>query len=122
MDSLPYEDLKAFEHRLQEVVSGHRQASRFNNHKLLAVVVFAISLVLYLVPMSVWKQTAITLATIILILPFVLDHRKPELSQEEIATETRSVLEAFDMSCDETGKLILKVPRSRTPSTAGESL
>ncbi|KAH8281024.1 hypothetical protein KR054_006998 [Drosophila jambulina] len=120
MEKLPYEDLKAFEHRLREVVTGHRR-SRFRHHKLIAVVVFAISLVLYYVPMSLWQQTGITLATIILIIPFILDYRKPELSQEEIATQTRSVLEAFDMSCDDSGKLILKASRSRTPSTAGES-
>ncbi|XP_020811549.1 nuclear envelope phosphatase-regulatory subunit 1 homolog [Drosophila serrata] len=120
MESLPYDDLKAFELRLQEVVAG-RRPSRFSHHKLLAIVVFAISLVLYLVPMALWKQTAISMATIILILPFGLDYWKPELSQEEITKQTRSVLEAFDMSCDDTGKLILKAPRSRTPSTPGES-
>ncbi|KAH8247680.1 hypothetical protein KR038_007950 [Drosophila bunnanda] len=121
MESLPYNDLKAFEQRLQEVVAGHRP-SRLSHHKLLAIVIFAISLILYLVPMPFWKQTAISMATIILILPFGLDYWKPELSQEEITIQTRSVLEAFDMSCDDTGKLILKAPRSKTSNMAGKVL
>ncbi|KAH8308348.1 hypothetical protein KR059_010905 [Drosophila kikkawai] len=119
MESLPYEDLKAFEQRLQEVLTGNR-SSRFRHRNLIAVLILAISLIICLVPMSLWQQTVVTLASIIVILPFILNCQRPELSQEEIALQTRSVLEAFDMSCDDSGKLILKQARSRTPSTAGK--
>ncbi|XP_055607322.1 nuclear envelope phosphatase-regulatory subunit 1 homolog isoform X2 [Uranotaenia lowii] len=112
------EDLKAFERRLTEVIAAI-QPSTLRWRILLGTM----SLVTFvgafywltdprtsIVPLvdSLWNHPVFTVSTAILLLLFVLGIHKLVIAPQIITSRTRSVLAEFNMSCDETGKLILR--------------
>ncbi|XP_055607323.1 nuclear envelope phosphatase-regulatory subunit 1 homolog isoform X3 [Uranotaenia lowii] len=120
------EDLKAFERRLTEVIAAI-QPSTLRWRILLGTM----SLVTFvgafywltdprtsIVPLvdSLWNHPVFTVSTAILpilfltltVLLFVLGIHKLVIAPQIITSRTRSVLAEFNMSCDETGKLILR--------------
>ncbi|XP_065086811.1 nuclear envelope phosphatase-regulatory subunit 1 homolog isoform X2 [Ochlerotatus camptorhynchus] len=57
---------------------------------------------------SLWNHPVFTFSTAILLLLFVFGIHKLVMAPQIITSRTRSVLAEFNMSCDETGKLILR--------------
>ncbi|XP_052872480.1 nuclear envelope phosphatase-regulatory subunit 1 homolog [Anopheles cruzii] len=112
------EDLKAFERRLTEVIAC-LQPPTLRWRLLLGV----ISLVTFvgafywltdprtsIVPLieSLLNHSVFTISTIILLLLFVFGIHKLVIAPQIITLRTRNVLAEFNMSCDETGKLIVR--------------
>ncbi|KAH8234716.1 hypothetical protein KR032_002300, partial [Drosophila birchii] len=134
-----FADLKAFERRLTEVVSSYRPSTfRWRKLwpviivKLLAVVLSAMSMCTAIsawywlrdprttiVPLteSLFIHPIFTLATLALIVLFILGIQKLVIAPQIITSRTRTVLGDFNMSCDDTGKLILKPRQSNNNST-----
>ncbi|XP_071451013.1 nuclear envelope phosphatase-regulatory subunit 1 isoform X1 [Hetaerina americana] len=116
-------DLKAFERRLTEVIACLQPAT-IRWRILLAVVSIctaagawhwlsdpqtsAVSFT-----QSLWNHPYFTLASIILVILFVMGIHKRVIAPSIITARTRLVLAEFNMSCDDTGKLLLK-PRPTT--------
>lgn len=112
------EDLKAFERRLTEVIAALQPSTlRWR------IVLCTMSLITFvgafywltdprtsIVPLidSLWNHPVFTLSTAILLLLFVCGIHKLVMAPQIITSRTRSVLAEFNMSCDETGKLILR--------------
>ncbi|XP_076044505.1 CTD nuclear envelope phosphatase 1 regulatory subunit 2 isoform X2 [Oratosquilla oratoria] len=112
------EDLKAFERRLTEVISCLQPATT-RWRILLAVVSACTALGAYLWLTDPVTQNAtflqslvnhifFTAAAAILVLLFILGIHKRVVAPSIITSRTRQVLADFNMSCDDTGKLILK--------------
>ncbi|KAI8123521.1 putative nuclear envelope phosphatase-regulatory subunit 1 [Lucilia cuprina] len=118
MEPSACEDLKAFERRLTEVVSSYKP-STVRWRIVLAVISLctAISAWYWLrdprtsvVPLteSLLIHPVFTFATLILVILFVFGIHKLVIAPQIITSRMRSVLSDFNMSCDDTGKLILK--------------
>ncbi|KAH8262491.1 hypothetical protein KR026_008539, partial [Drosophila bipectinata] len=129
--TLSLADLKAFERRLTEVVSSYRP-STFRWRTSLLVVLSAMSMCTAIsawywlrdprtvtVPLteSLWIHPVFTIATLTLIVLFILGIQKLVIAPQIITSRTRTVLGDFNMSCDDTGKLILKPRQSNNNST-----
>ncbi|XP_023294121.1 nuclear envelope phosphatase-regulatory subunit 1 homolog isoform X1 [Lucilia cuprina] len=120
MEPSACEDLKAFERRLTEVVSSYKPSTvRWRSKFVLAVISLctAISAWYWLrdprtsvVPLteSLLIHPVFTFATLILVILFVFGIHKLVIAPQIITSRMRSVLSDFNMSCDDTGKLILK--------------
>ncbi|KAK3919816.1 Nuclear envelope phosphatase-regulatory subunit 1 [Frankliniella fusca] len=116
-------DLKAFERRLTEVISC-LQPSTTRWRILLAVVSICTAVGAWhwltdpntsevSFTQSLFNNPFFTISSIILVFLFVLGIHKRVIAPSIITTRTRQVLTDFNMSCDDTGKLILK-PRPTT--------
>ncbi|XP_020809517.1 nuclear envelope phosphatase-regulatory subunit 1 homolog [Drosophila serrata] len=127
MEPSACEDLKAFERRLTEVVSSYRP-STFRWRIVLSAmsVCTAISAWYWLrdprttvVPLteSLFIHPIFTIATLALFVLFTLGIQKLVIAPQIITSRTRTVLGDFNMSCDDTGKLILKPRQSNNNST-----
>ncbi|XP_068147783.1 nuclear envelope phosphatase-regulatory subunit 1 homolog [Drosophila tropicalis] len=127
MEPSACEDLKSFERRLTEVVSSYRP-STFRWRIILSAmsVCTAISAWYWLrdprttvVPLteSLWIHPIFTMATVTLIVLFIIGIQKLVIAPQIITSRTRIVLCDFNMSCDDTGKLILKPRQSNNNST-----
>ncbi|KAK8739240.1 hypothetical protein OTU49_003542 [Cherax quadricarinatus] len=117
------EDLKAFERRLTEVIA-RLQPATTRWRMVLAFVALSTALGAYLWLTDPLTQDAsflqsllnhlfFTFAASALILLFIMGIHKKVVSPSIITSRTRAVLVDFNMSCDDTGKLILK-PRPTT--------
>lgn len=117
------EDLKAFERRLTEVIS-RLQPATTRWRMVLALVAASTALGAYLwltdpitqdvtFLQSLLNHMFFTFAAGLLILLFIMGIHKKVVSPSIITSRTRQVLVDFNMSCDDTGKLILK-PRPTT--------
>ncbi|XP_053955370.1 nuclear envelope phosphatase-regulatory subunit 1 homolog isoform X2 [Anastrepha ludens] len=110
-------DLKAFERRLTEVVSSYGPSTI--RWRILAIISICTAIGAYywlrdprtsIVPLmeSLLLHPIFTFATLTLVILFVLGIHRLVFAPKIIATRMRTVLSDFNMSCDDTGKLILK--------------
>lgn len=117
------EDLKAFERRLMEVISC-LQPSTGRWRALLLIVGLCTIFTAYkwlLDPetskvsftQSLWNHPLFVIATLFLVILFLGGIHKRVVAPSIIVARVRQVLQDFNMSCDDTGKLILK-PRPTT--------
>uniref|UniRef100_A0A1B6KGL0 Transmembrane protein 188 n=1 Tax=Graphocephala atropunctata TaxID=36148 RepID=A0A1B6KGL0_9HEMI len=112
------EDLKAFERRLTEVIACLQPAtSRWRALLVLVSVCTSIGAYNWLsdsetsvvsFSQSLWNHPFFTISAIILVLLCILGIHKRVMAPSIITSRTRSVLGDFNMSCDDTGKLILR--------------
>ncbi|XP_014681967.1 PREDICTED: nuclear envelope phosphatase-regulatory subunit 1-like, partial [Priapulus caudatus] len=112
------EDLKAFERRLTEVVSSLQPATgRWRIMLIIVSVCTATAAWQWLLDhetakvaftQSLWNHPYFVLSTIILCLLFMGGIHKRVVAPSIIVARVRQVLQDFNMSCDDTGKLILK--------------
>ncbi|XP_075224660.1 CTD nuclear envelope phosphatase 1 regulatory subunit 2 isoform X2 [Lycorma delicatula] len=112
------EDLKAFERRLTEVIACLRPSTiRWR------ILLFAISICTAVgawywlrdpntsavsFTQSLCNHPFFTISSLILLFLFIIGIHKRVIAPSIITGRTRVVLSDFNMSCDETGKLILK--------------
>ncbi|XP_075162333.1 CTD nuclear envelope phosphatase 1 regulatory subunit 2 isoform X3 [Haematobia irritans] len=117
MEPSACEDLKAFERRLTEVVSSYKP-STVRWRIVLAVISLCTAIGAWywlrdprtsVVPLteSLLIHPVFTFATLTLIL-FLFGIHKLVCAPQIITNRMRQVLSDFNMSCDDTGKLILK--------------
>lgn len=119
------EDLKAFERRLTEVISCLQPATlRWRIVLVVMSVCTAVGAWYWLTDpaissisfsQSLWSHLFFTISSTILVILFLFGIHKRVMAPSIIASRTRAVLSDFNMSCDETGKLILK-PRPTVQS------
>ncbi|XP_047474591.1 nuclear envelope phosphatase-regulatory subunit 1 homolog isoform X1 [Penaeus chinensis] len=122
------EDLKAFERRLTEVINRLQPATvrwrmttlnRTCISVVLTVAALSTAFGAYLwfsdpiihsatVPRSLINRLFFTVAVFSLVLLFIVGIHKKVVFPSIITSRTRIVLSDFNMSCDDTGKLILK--------------
>ncbi|XP_055843086.1 nuclear envelope phosphatase-regulatory subunit 1 homolog isoform X2 [Episyrphus balteatus] len=118
MEPSACEDLKAFERRLTEVVSSYRP-STLRWRIVLAVISMCTAIGAWywlrdpktsVVPLteSLLIHPVFSFATLTLILLFLFGIHKLVIAPQIITSRMRLVLGDFNMSCDDTGKLILK--------------
>ncbi|KAL5292595.1 CNEP1R1 family protein [Megaselia abdita] len=118
MESSACEDLKAFERRLTEVVCSYQPAAR-KWRIILALIASATAIGAYywlkdpdtsIVPFreSLFNHKIFSLAIISLMMLFLVGVDNLVIAPKIITSRTRSVLKDYNMSCDDTGKLILK--------------
>ncbi|XP_064641387.1 nuclear envelope phosphatase-regulatory subunit 1-like [Lineus longissimus] len=122
------EDLKAFERRLTEVIAQLQPAT--GRWRLILVVVSVCtatgawnwlwdpdtSKVTFF--QSLCNHPFFTISCLALVMLFLCGIHKRVLLPSIIASRCRTVLADYNMSCDDTGKLILKPkPRINSPST-----
>lgn len=112
------EDLKAFERRLTEVIACLQPST--TRWRILLVFVSICTAVgslhwltdpqTSIIPFtqSLWNHPFFTISSVILLILFILGIHKRVIAPSIITTRTRTVLSDFNMSCDDTGKLILK--------------
>ncbi|KAK7789013.1 hypothetical protein R5R35_012698 [Gryllus longicercus] len=121
------EDLKAFERRLTEVIACLQPST--TRWRILVAVVLAVMSICTAVgawhwltdphtsavsfTQSLWNHPFFALASVSLVILFICGIHKRVMAPSIITARTRSVLGDFNMSCDDTGKLILK-PRPTT--------
>ncbi|CAB0037266.1 unnamed protein product [Trichogramma brassicae] len=122
LDQTVCEDLKAFERRLTEVITGY-QPSTLRWRILLGFVSIctAVGAWYWLTdpntsavsfPQSLWNHPFFTLSCFTLVILFLIVGIHQRVIAPSIMTQrTRVVLGDFNMSCDDTGKLILKPTR-----------
>ncbi|XP_055843085.1 nuclear envelope phosphatase-regulatory subunit 1 homolog isoform X1 [Episyrphus balteatus] len=112
------QNLKAFERRLTEVVSSYRP-STLRWRIVLAVISMCTAIGAWywlrdpktsVVPLteSLLIHPVFSFATLTLILLFLFGIHKLVIAPQIITSRMRLVLGDFNMSCDDTGKLILK--------------
>ncbi|XP_022829878.1 nuclear envelope phosphatase-regulatory subunit 1 [Spodoptera litura] len=112
------DDLKAFERRLTEVI-GCLQPATMRWRILLTVVSVCTAIAAYhwlmdpLTPVvsltqSLWNHPFFAFTSTFLVLLFMMGVHRKVVAPSIITARTRSVLNDFNMSCDDTGKLILK--------------
>ncbi|XP_047474593.1 nuclear envelope phosphatase-regulatory subunit 1-like isoform X2 [Penaeus chinensis] len=112
------EDLKAFERRLTEVIN-RLQPATVRWRMVLTVAALSTAFGAYLwfsdpiihsatVPRSLINRLFFTVAVFSLVLLFIVGIHKKVVFPSIITSRTRIVLSDFNMSCDDTGKLILK--------------
>ncbi|GLV42848.1 CTD nuclear envelope phosphatase 1 regulatory subunit 2 [Carabus blaptoides fortunei] len=117
------EDLKAFERRLTEVIAC-LQPSTTRWRIVLAVISVCTAAGAWhwltdpdtptvSFAQSLWNHPFFAIASISLVILFILGIHKRVIAPSIITARTRTVLGDFNMSCDDTGKLILK-PRPTT--------
>ncbi|XP_058805396.1 nuclear envelope phosphatase-regulatory subunit 1 homolog [Phymastichus coffea] len=121
LDQTVCEDLKAFERRLTEVISSLQPATlRWRILLGFISVCTAVGAWYWLtdpitstVPFtqSLWNHPFFTVASFILVILFLLGVHRRVIAPSIITQRARSVLGDFNMSCDDTGKLILKPTR-----------
>jgi len=117
------EDLKAFERRLTEVITQlHPVAIKW---RVILFVVLACTVVCawnwlsdpetttVSLSQSLINHPLFTLSCLLMVLLFLLGIHKRVFAPSIIASRCRCVLADYNMSCDDTGKLILK-PRPTT--------
>ncbi|XP_018023854.1 nuclear envelope phosphatase-regulatory subunit 1 [Hyalella azteca] len=112
------EDLKAFERRLTEVIAHLKPATvRWRLLLLIASSATCWGAWLWLAdPLttqlpflhSLLNHYFFTIATLFLVLLFMSGVHRKVMAPSIIASRTRAALRDFNMSCDDTGKLILK--------------
>ncbi|XP_060605068.1 nuclear envelope phosphatase-regulatory subunit 1-like [Ruditapes philippinarum] len=117
------EDLKAFERRLTEVIDKLQPAARFWRIILIFIsICTAVGAWTWLwdpdtsqVPFtqSLFNHPFFTLTCLTLVALFLCGIHKRVVAPSIIAARCRQVLADYNMSCDDTGKLILK-PRPTT--------
>jgi len=119
------EDLKAFERRLTEVIAKLRPAT--NRWRMLLLVVSLCTCwggwqwladprtAVEPLMQSLFLHYFFTAAAICLALLFLCGIHRRVMAPSIIAHRTRTVLRDFNMSCDDTGKLILKTTRPQLP-------
>ncbi|RUS82453.1 hypothetical protein EGW08_009799 [Elysia chlorotica] len=112
------EDLKAFERRLTEVISGHQPAARF--WRIIFILVSLCTVVgawtwlrdpettQVSLSQSLWNHLFFTVSCSILLLLFLFGIHKRIVAASIIASRCRTFLAEYNMSCDDNGKLILK--------------
>jgi len=112
------EDLKAFERRLTEVISGHQPAARF--WRIIFMLVSMCSMIgawTWLwdpetanvsLSQSLWNHPFFTISCSALLLLFLFGIHKRVVAASIIASRCRTFLGEYNMSCDDNGKLILK--------------
>lgn len=115
------EDLKAFERRLTEVIDKLQPTARFWRIILVLVSVFtAIGAWAWLWDpntskisfyQSLWNHPLFTVSCIVLFTLFLWGIHKRVVAPSIIASRCRHVLSDYNMSCDDTGKMILLKPR-----------
>ncbi|GBP79766.1 Nuclear envelope phosphatase-regulatory subunit 1 homolog [Eumeta japonica] len=112
------DDLKAFERRLTEVIACLQPATQ-RWRILLGTVSICTGVAAWywltdpitpVVPLtqSFWNHPFFTFMSVFLVMLFVMGAHKKVMAPSIITARTRLVLNDFNMSCDETGKLILK--------------
>ncbi|XP_011212965.1 nuclear envelope phosphatase-regulatory subunit 1 homolog isoform X2 [Bactrocera dorsalis] len=117
MEPSACEDLKAFERRLTEVVSSYGPTTL--RWRVLATISICTAIGAFywlrdprtsIVPLieSLLLHPIFTIATLMLVILFVMGIHKLVFAPKIITTRMRTVLSDFNMSCDDTGKLILK--------------
>lgn len=118
MEPSACEDLKAFERRLTEVVSSYGPTT-LRWRVVLATISICTAIGAFywlrdprtsIVPLleSLLLHPIFTFATLMLVILFVMGIHKLVFAPKIITTRMRTVLNDFNMSCDDTGKLILK--------------
>ncbi|KAH3774347.1 nuclear envelope phosphatase-regulatory subunit 1-like [Dreissena polymorpha] len=117
------EDLKAFERRLTEVIDKLQPAARFWRIILIFIsICTAVGAWTWIwdpdtskVPFtqSLFNHPFFTLTCLSLVMLFLCGIHKRVVAPSIIASRCRQVLSDYNMSCDDTGKLILK-PRPTT--------
>ncbi|KAH9507688.1 Nuclear envelope phosphatase-regulatory subunit 1 [Bulinus truncatus] len=112
------EDLKAFERRLTEVISGHQPAARF--WRIIFIFVSLCTMVgawtwlfdpetsQVSLSQSLWNHPIFTISCSVLLLLFLFGIHKRVVAASIIASRCRTFLAEYNMSCDDNGKLILK--------------
>lgn len=117
------EDLKAFERRLTEVIAQLKPATARWRFILIVVVLCMITgawhwlldpktlKVSFL--QSLLNHPFFTISSLILLVLFLCGIHKRVILPSIVASRCRQVLNDYNMSCDDTGKLILK-PRPTT--------
>lgn len=119
------EDLKAFERRLTEVISQlHPATVRWRFVLVLVSVCTAMGAWNWLwdpetskvsFTLSLMNHPVFTLSCVMLVLLFLFGIHKRVVAPTIIASRCRLVLSDYNMSCDDTGKLLLKPrPSQRT--------
>jgi hypothetical protein len=117
------EDLKAFERRLTEIVSCS-QPGAIRWRVILAIVSVCLAVTAYywlsdpltnLVPLhqSLCNHPFFTLSSLAIIVLMLSGAHRKMVAPSILMSRTREVLSDYHMSCDDTGKLILR-PRSVT--------
>ncbi|XP_042883106.1 nuclear envelope phosphatase-regulatory subunit 1-like [Penaeus japonicus] len=117
------EDLKAFERRLTEVITRLQPATvRWRMVLMIASLSTAFGAYIWLTDpvtqdatfmQSLINHLFFTFSAFSLVLLFIVGIHKKVVFPSVITSRTRIVLTDFNMSCDDTGKLILK-PRPTT--------
>ncbi|XP_044736168.1 nuclear envelope phosphatase-regulatory subunit 1 [Chrysoperla carnea] len=118
MEQTACEDLKAFERRLTEVIA-HLQPSATRWRIILVIISICTAAGAWhwltdpdtaAVPFmqSLWNHPFFAIASLSLMVLFAMGIHKRVIAPSIITARTRTVLGDFNMSCDETGKLILK--------------
>ncbi|KAF2357917.1 Nuclear envelope phosphatase-regulatory subunit 1 [Trinorchestia longiramus] len=104
------EDLKAFERRLTEVIARLRPATvRWRSTCWGAWLWLADPLTTQQPFLhSLLNHYFFSIAALVLVLLFMCGIHRKVIAPSIIASRTRAVLKDFNMSCDDTGKLILK--------------
>ncbi|XP_029641720.1 nuclear envelope phosphatase-regulatory subunit 1-like isoform X3 [Octopus sinensis] len=115
------QDLKAFERRLTEVIDKLQPAARFWRIILIIIsVCTAIGAWAWLWDpataqisfiQSLWNHPFFTISCITLFALFMCGIHKRVVAPSIVASRCRQVLSDYNMSCDDTGKLILLKPR-----------
>lgn len=124
LDQTVCEDLKAFERRLTEVIAS-LQPTTLRWRMLLGFisVCTAVGAWHWLTDpntsavsftQSLCNHPFFTIASIILVILFIMGVHRRVIAPSIITQRARSILGDFNMSCDDTGKLILK-PRPSHP-------
>lgn len=111
-------DLKAFERRLTEVIDKVQPTARLWRMVLIVISVCTAAgagnwlLDPYTTKVSLstslWNHPFFTISCIVLLMLFLCGIHKRVVAPSILASRSRQVLADFNMSCDDTGKLILK--------------
>ncbi|XP_017775941.1 PREDICTED: nuclear envelope phosphatase-regulatory subunit 1 isoform X2 [Nicrophorus vespilloides] len=114
-------DLKAFERRLTEVISCLQPATtRWRIVLIVVSICVAIGAGQWLMdpvtrivplPQSLSNHPFFILATIMLLIIFILGVHRRVVASSIVISRVREVLDDFNMSCDDTGKLILRAKK-----------
>lgn len=117
------EDLKAFERRLTEVIACVNPSTiRWRIVLTIMSVVTSVGAYYWLtdpktavvpLPESLFNHLVFVMAALILLGLFIMGIHRLVIAPQILTSRTRGVLNDFNMSCDDTGKLILK-PRPTT--------
>ncbi|XP_015603026.1 nuclear envelope phosphatase-regulatory subunit 1 homolog isoform X1 [Cephus cinctus] len=129
LDQTVCEDLKAFERRLTEVITSLQPSTR--RWRILLTVLLGFISVCTAVGAWHWltdpntsavsftqslcNHPFFTLASILLVILFMMGVHRRVIAPSIITQRARNVLCDFNMSCDDTGKLILKPTRPTHP-------
>ncbi|CAL1528071.1 unnamed protein product [Lymnaea stagnalis] len=119
------EDLKAFERRLTEVISGHQPAARFWR-----IIFFFVSMCTIVgawtwlwdpetsqvsLSQSLWNHPFFTISCSVLLLLFLFGIHKRVVAASIIASRCRTFLSEYNMSCDDED--IFNLPQRKSLSS-----